>query len=119
MHDAFLAAAAPRPSQLTWVASRQTSRLRRAVAGERALSDGCAYQSEPPGGCDRSGRRGAGFPLQGSVLNFVSWSPSGMHVAFTVRSDGEAASPPRAPLTLWVADVVRPAGVDIYSAGGH
>jgi len=45
-----------------------------------------------------------GYPA-GSRLNYVSWSPDGKHIAFTVRSPGGPGDPPRQPLELWVADV--------------
>jgi hypothetical protein len=45
-----------------------------------------------------------GIPA-GSWLNFVSWSPSGSRLAFTVRGSGLPSAPPRGPLELWAADV--------------
>jgi hypothetical protein len=45
-----------------------------------------------------------GLP-EGALLNFVSWSPHGSKIAFTVRSSGEPGAAPRGPLALWVADV--------------
>ncbi|GLC33333.1 hypothetical protein PLESTB_000344900 [Pleodorina starrii] len=44
-----------------------------------------------------------GFP-PGSWINYVSWSPDGTHIAFTVRSPGGPGDPPRGPLELWLAD---------------
>lgn len=44
-----------------------------------------------------------GYPT-GALLNYVSWSPDGTKIAFTVRSSGEAGQPPRGPPTLWIAD---------------
>ena len=41
----------------------------------------------------------------GMLLNYVSWSPSGTRLAFTVRGSGEAGCPPRGPPSLWFADV--------------
>jgi Tol biopolymer transport system component len=35
----------------------------------------------------------------------VTWSPDSATVAFTLRSAGGDADPPRAPLELWVADM--------------
>ena len=45
-----------------------------------------------------------GIPA-GAWLNFVSWSPSGSRLAFTVRGSGLQGAPPRGPLELWAADV--------------
>ncbi|KAG2482623.1 hypothetical protein HYH03_018465 [Edaphochlamys debaryana] len=45
----------------------------------------------------------SGYPA-GSWLNYVSWSPDGTHIAFTVRSPGGPGDPPRKPLELWLAD---------------
>ncbi|KAG2450262.1 hypothetical protein HYH02_004773 [Chlamydomonas schloesseri] len=44
-----------------------------------------------------------GYP-PGSWLNYVSWSPDGSKIAFTVRSPGGPGDPPRRPLELWLAD---------------
>jgi len=44
-----------------------------------------------------------GYPA-GALLNYVSWSPDGTKIAFTVRSSGEPGEPPRAPPVLWIAD---------------
>lgn len=44
-----------------------------------------------------------GYP-EGSWLNYVSWSPEGTTIAFTVRSPGGPGDPPRRPLQLWLAD---------------
>ena len=41
----------------------------------------------------------------GSWLNFVSWSPNGRRIAFTVRGSGLPGAQPRGPLELWAADV--------------
>jgi dipeptidyl aminopeptidase/acylaminoacyl peptidase len=41
----------------------------------------------------------------GTLLNYVSWSPSGTRIAFTVRGSGEEGCPPRGPPSLWYADV--------------
>lgn len=35
----------------------------------------------------------------------MTWSPDSSTVAFTLRSAGGDADPPRAPLELWVADM--------------
>eukprot|EP00252_Welwitschia_mirabilis_P024577 TRINITY_DN733_c0_g1_i1.p1 TRINITY_DN733_c0_g1~~TRINITY_DN733_c0_g1_i1.p1 ORF type:complete len:965 (+),score=194.65 TRINITY_DN733_c0_g1_i1:103-2997(+) len=43
-----------------------------------------------------------GFP-DGSKINFVSWSPNGQHIAFTIRVDQEDGTSSK--LSLWVADV--------------
>ncbi|GIL61918.1 hypothetical protein Vafri_16294, partial [Volvox africanus] len=53
----------------------------------------------PPGKCHQL----VGFPA-GSWINYVSWSPDGTHIAFTVRSPGGPGDPPRGPLELWLAD---------------
>jgi len=53
---------------------------------------------------ERTERPFVGLP-DGALLNFVSWSPKGLRVAFTVRSSGEPGSAPRGPLALWVAEV--------------
>jgi hypothetical protein len=58
----------------------------------------------PPGGPPGAPRRVTGVP-PGAWINFVSWSPSGKSIAFTVRGSGEDGAPPRAGLALWVADV--------------
>lgn len=49
-------------------------------------------------------REVTGYP-PGSCINYVSWSPDGKRIAFTVRSAGGAGDPPRGPLELYVADV--------------
>ena len=58
----------------------------------------------PPGGPPGVPRRVSGVP-DGAWLNFVSWSPSGTRLAFTVRGSGQAGCAPRGGLSLWVADV--------------
>jgi dipeptidyl aminopeptidase/acylaminoacyl peptidase len=44
-----------------------------------------------------------GIPA-GMWINYASWAPDGAALAFTLRSAGGAADPPRGPLQLWVAD---------------
>lgn len=41
---------------------------------------------------------------EGALLNYVSWSPDGTKIAFTIRSSGEPGQPERGPLRLWIAD---------------
>ena len=52
---------------------------------------------------------GHGQPITGIPagywINYVTWSPEGTHIAFTLRSAGGAGDPPAGPLELWVADV--------------
>ncbi|PNW80332.1 hypothetical protein CHLRE_07g313122v5 [Chlamydomonas reinhardtii] len=55
-----------------------------------------------PAAADRC-RHVTGYP-PGSWLNYVSWSPDGTKIAFTVRSPGGPGDPPRRPLELWLAD---------------
>ena len=38
-------------------------------------------------------------------INYVTWSPDSRTVAFTLRSAGGDADPPREALQLWVADI--------------
>ena len=38
-------------------------------------------------------------------INYVTWSPDSTTIAFTLRSAGGDADPPRQPLELWVADM--------------
>lgn len=45
------------------------------------------------------------FPPPSPQINYVTWSPDSRVVAFTLRSAGGDADPPRAPLQLWVADI--------------
>lgn len=45
-----------------------------------------------------------GIP-DGYWINYVTWSPEGTHIAFTLRSAGGLGDPPAGPLELWVADV--------------
>jgi len=42
-----------------------------------------------------------GYP-DGSKINFVTWSPDGQHMAFTVCYEDEVSS--SSSLALWVAD---------------
>jgi hypothetical protein len=58
----------------------------------------------PPGGPPGPARRIEGVPA-GAWINFVSWSPNGKRVAFTVRGSGAPDAPERGGLALWVADV--------------
>lgn len=45
-----------------------------------------------------------GIP-DGYWINYVTWSPDSRTVAFTLRSAGGDADPPREALQLWVADI--------------
>eukprot|EP00897_Mesotaenium_endlicherianum_P002958 jgi/Mesen1/2690/ME000167S01839 len=45
-----------------------------------------------------------GLPA-GAMINFVSWSPNGHQLAFTVRTEDEEEDGARSMLGLWVADV--------------
>lgn len=45
-----------------------------------------------------------GIP-EGYWINYVTWSPNSKTIAFTLRSAGGDADPPRQPLELWVADM--------------
>lgn len=58
----------------------------------------------PPNGRPGVPRRVTGIPT-GTWLNFVSWSPNGRRLAFTVRGSGLPGAPPRGPLELWAADI--------------
>ncbi len=58
----------------------------------------------PAGGVPGTPRPVTGIPA-GAWLNFVSWSPNGSRLAFTVRGSGLPGAPARAGLALWVADV--------------
>lgn len=48
-------------------------------------------------------------------MNYISWSPDGGRIAFTVRSAGGPNDPPRQPLALWIADVDRTANGDVVA----
>ena len=43
-------------------------------------------------------------------INYVTWSPDSTCIAFTLRSAGGDADPPREPLELWVADIAAGGG---------
>lgn len=45
-----------------------------------------------------------GIP-SGYWINYITWSPKGTYIAFTLRSAGGDSDPPREPLQLWVADL--------------
>lgn len=45
------------------------------------------------------------YPHPHPQINYVTWSPNSKTVAFTLRSAGGDADPPRQPLELWVADM--------------
>ena len=44
-----------------------------------------------------------GYP-EASWINYITWASDNRHIAFTVRSPGGPADPPREPLQLWLAD---------------